>query len=77
MGWAVHVRMHKRAFERVHGRLPENWQEVLEWYGVPAALEKPVPVKERVQTSGATSLRISVDVTDSALEVAEHHGAGA
>ncbi|MDO9097218.1 MAG: hypothetical protein Q7U60_03750 [Candidatus Methanoperedens sp.] len=48
MGWANHVRMHKRAFERVHGRPPENWQEVLEWYGVPAAVEKPVPVKERV-----------------------------
>jgi hypothetical protein len=55
MGWANHVRMHKRAFERVHGRLPESWQEVLEWYGVPA-VEKPVPVKEWVQTSGATKL---------------------
>jgi hypothetical protein len=56
MGWANQVRMHKRAFERVQGRPPENWQEVLEWYGTPAAVEKPVPVKEWVQTSGATKL---------------------
>jgi hypothetical protein len=48
MGWANHVRMHKHAFERVHGRAPENWREVVEWYGMPAMVEKPVPVVDAI-----------------------------
>ncbi len=59
LGWPGHVHMHKREFKRIHGRAPENWDEVLEWYGCrPTGKGKPEEetVKKERQTDGVMKL---------------------
>ncbi len=43
-----------KEFECVHGSLPENWQEVLDWHGVLPATKKTRPAKEKRQPTDTT-----------------------